>query len=61
MQVDYHQFRAIHCDVCATVLNFDDESTGEWNLCQTEHVLQSMDLSTETSESFWLIENAHEH
>ena len=33
VQVDYHQFRAIHCDFCATVLNFDDESTGEWNLC----------------------------
>jgi len=40
-----HQFQAIHDVICATFLNFGDESINEWNLCQMEHVLHSMDLS----------------
>ena len=44
-----HQFQAIHGDI----LNFGDESIKEWNLCQMEHVLHSMDLSIEVSQSFW--------
>ena len=34
------------------------ESINEWNSCQMEHVLHSMDLSMDVSESFWQIENA---
>ena len=45
------QFLAIHDDICATI--FGDESISEWNLCQVEHALHSMDLSIEVSESFW--------
>ena len=48
-----HQFYAIHSDICATILNFDDESINEWNFCQTEHILHSMDVSMEVSQSFW--------
>ena len=48
-----HQFQAIHGDICLTILNFGDESIKEWNLCQMEHVLHSMDLSIEVSQSFW--------
>ena len=32
--------------------HFADESMKEWNLCQMEHVLHSMDLSMEVSQSF---------
>ena len=39
------QFQAIHGDISAIFLNFGDESIKEWNLCQVEHVLHSMDLS----------------
>ena len=46
-----HQFHAIHDDLCA-ILNFADESINEWNLCQNEHDLHSIDLSMEVSESF---------
>ena len=42
-----------HGDICATILNFGDERINEWNLCQMEHILHSMDLSMEVSESFW--------
>ena len=35
------------------VLNFGDERINEWNLCQMEHILHSMDLSMEVSERFW--------
>ena len=48
-----HQFKAIHGDICGTILKFGDESINEWNLCQMEHVLHSMDLSTPVSENFW--------
>ena len=34
-------------------MNFGDESIGGWNWRQIEHVLHSMDLSMEVSESFW--------
>ena len=34
-------------------LNFGDESIDGWNWRQIEHVLHSMDLSMEVSESFW--------
>ena len=46
-----HQFLAVHGDIFATI--FGDQSINEWNLCQVEHALQSMDLSMEVSESFW--------
>ena len=42
-----------HGDICATILNFGDERINEWNLCQMEHILHSMDLSMEVFESFW--------
>ena len=58
---NHRQFQAIHGDICATILNFGDERINEWNLCQMEHILHSMDLSMEVSESFWLMENAHGH
>ena len=45
-----HQFLAFHGDICAII--FGDESISEWNLCQVEHVLHSMDLSMEVSERF---------
>ena len=48
-----HQFQAIHGDICLAILYFGDESIKEWNLCQMEHVLHSMDLSIEVSQSFW--------
>ena len=32
--------------------HFADESVKEWNLCQMEHVLNSMDLTMEVSQSF---------
>ena len=32
----------------ATILSFGDGSINEWNLCQMEHVLHSMDLSIES-------------
>ena len=32
--------------------HFADESMKEWNLCQMEHVLHSIDLSMEVSQSF---------
>ena len=32
----------------ATILSFGDGSINEWNLCQMEHVLHSMDLSMES-------------
>ena len=34
-------------------LEFCDESIDGWNWRQIEHVLHSMDLSMEVSESFW--------
>ena len=48
-----HLFQVIHGDICATILNFGDESISEWNLCQMEHVLHSMDVFIEVSERFW--------
>ena len=53
-----HQFKAIHGDIRGTILKFGDESMNEWNLCQMEHVLYSMDLSSPVSENFWQMENA---
>ena len=53
-----HQFQAIHGDICVAILNFGDESMKKWNLCQMEHVLHSIDLSMEVSQSFWLMESA---
>ena len=44
--------------LCHTILNFGDESINEWNLCQNEHALHSMDLSMDVFESFWSMENA---
>ena len=49
---NHRQFQAIHGDICATILNFGDERINEWNLCQMEHILHSMDLSMEVSERF---------
>ena len=54
-----HQFYAIRSDICATILNFGDQSINEWNLCQMEHVLHSMDLSMEVFQSFGKRESAH--
>ena len=48
-----HQFQAVHGNIFATILHFGDESINEWNLCQMEHVLHSMDLSMDVSEGFW--------
>ena len=42
-----------HGDISATILNFGGERINEWKLCQMEHILHSMDLSREVSESFW--------
>ena len=53
-----HQFQGFHVDICATILNFGDESINEWNLCQMEHVLHSMDLSMEVPQSFEKMESA---
>ena len=47
------QFLAIHGDICVAILNFGDKSMEKWNLCQMEHVLHSIDLSIEVSQSFW--------
>ena len=56
------QFQAIHGDIYATVLNFGDERINEWNLCQMKHILHSMDLSMEVSETELLVNgNAHGH
>ena len=38
-------------DICATILNFSDERVSKWHLCHMEHVLHSMDLSMEVSQS----------
>ena len=46
-------------DICATILNFSDERVSKWNLCHMEHVLHSMNISMEVSQSFCLMENAH--
>ena len=32
--------------------HFGDESINKWNLCQMEHILHSMDLSMDVSQSF---------
>ena len=48
-----HQFQAIYGDICGTILNFCDEIINECNLCQIKHVLHSMALSMNVSESFW--------
>ena len=58
LRVFARQFRDIHDDTSAIFLNLGDESINEWNLCQMEHVLHSMDLSMEVSQSFWEIESA---
>ena len=59
------QFQAIHGDICATILNFGDESRNEWNLYKMEHVLHSMDLSVDLHRSKPLISlvpfNLHFH
>ena len=47
----FHQSKAIQGDICGTI--FGDKSINEWDLCQMEHVLHSMDLSTAVSENFW--------
>ena len=39
--------------LCQSILNFGDENMKEWNLCQMENALHSMDLSMEVSQSFW--------
>ena len=44
-----HQFHAIHGDICVAILNFGEESMKKWNFCRMEHVLHSIDLSTEVS------------
>ena len=38
-------------DIWATILNFSDERVSKWNLCHMEHVLHSMDISIEVSQS----------
>ena len=40
--ISYRLFR--HGDICATVLNFGDESINESNLSQMAHVIHSIDL-----------------
>ena len=49
-----HQFQAIHGDICVTTLNFGHKSMKEWNLCQIESILHSM-------ESVWEMESTPGH
>ena len=39
-------------DICANILNFSDKRVSKWNLCHKEHVLHSMDISMDVSQSF---------
>ena len=54
-----HQFYAIHSDICATILNFGDESINKWNLGQMEHILHSMDVNFHGSFSKFLVNGKH--